>query len=72
MSELFTEPQLEAMLREAVEAAGGAKKWCRKNKVFGHDYSLHMITDGRAATLRDVLPVLGFRAVVRYEKIDPK
>lgn len=72
MSELFTTKQLEAMLRDAVEAAGGAKKWCLKNNVFGHAYSLHMIADGRAATMRDVLRALGFRAVVRYEKIEPK
>ena len=72
MPELFTEKDLQSLLREDVAEAGGAKKWCRKNNVTGYDYSLHMITDGRAATMQDVLPVLGFRQVVLYEEIPPK
>lgn len=70
MSELKTQEDLEAVLRGAVALAGGAKKWCRKNKIYGHDHSLHMITNGRGATFDDVMRVLGYRRVYRYEKID--
>jgi hypothetical protein len=71
MAELFTADELTAQLREDVALAGGAKKWLRKNKVLGNDHLLHMVTDGRAATLDDFLRVLGFRKVVRYEPIPP-
>jgi hypothetical protein len=70
VTELFTEAEVEARLREEVSAAGGAKKWLKKNKVAGCSQVLHMIEDGRGATLGAILPVLGFKRVVRYEPIN--
>lgn len=69
MAELFTGAELQAMLREDVAAAGGAKKWLRKHKVSGCDHILHMVANGDAATLDDILRVLGFTRVVRYEPV---
>jgi|UPI00059F6B34 hypothetical protein len=65
--ELLTEDELKQALRTAVEAAGGAKKWLRANKITGKDHILHMVSDGRAATLPDILRVLGYRPVTLFE-----
>lgn len=68
MSELFTEKEVQAYMRNEVYAAGGAKKWLKKNNMtFNH--AIHMIENGDAATLDRVLDVLGFRRVTRYEPI---
>jgi hypothetical protein len=66
MIALLTQKELEDRLRKEVENAGGAKKWCRKHNVL-MDHALHMIVNGTAATLPNVLDRLGFRAVTRYE-----
>ena len=65
MPELFTQEELQRYMREEVLRAGGAKKWLRKNKVFGSDHMLHMVTNGDAATLSNCLAALGFRKVIR-------
>lgn len=70
MDDVITIDQLEAHLRREVVAAGNAKKWCRKNKV-SMEHALHMVANGSGATLPTVLNALGFRKVVRYERIDP-
>lgn len=67
MPELFTREEVQKVLREAVRDAGGAKKWLRKHKLC--QYNLHMIEDGRGATLPGVLEALGFRKVDRYEEV---
>ena len=71
MAELFTAEELRAYLRSEVESAGGAKKWCRRNKI-SMDYALHMVANGDAATLSDVLRALGFCRVVMYKPIVPQ
>lgn len=71
MAELFTEAEVEKFMREEVADAGGAKTWLRKNKVYGCDHVLHMVTNGSAATLDRILPVLGFKRVIRYEAVTP-
>lgn len=68
MDDLVTTDQIESHLMREVAAAGGAKKWCRKNKV-SMDHALHMVANGSAATLPTVLSALGFRKVVRYERV---
>ena len=67
MSEIFTIEQVQQHLRDEVAEAGGAKKWLRKNKVFGCDHILHRVQNGDAATLPRVMKVLKFRRVDRYE-----
>jgi len=61
--------ELEAILRAEVQAAGGAKKWLRKKKVKGFEHILHMVADGRAATLDDMLTVLGYERIVVYKPL---
>ena len=63
MSDDLTQSELEAALRDAVAAAGGAKKWCRENGV-SMNHALHMIENGTGATLDGVLRALGYERVV--------
>lgn len=76
MAEIFDEREVREYLRAEVEAAGGAKKWLKKNKMFGYDHVLHMVANGDAATTPRILEALGFRRVDRFEpinrNIDPK
>jgi hypothetical protein len=67
MSDLFTIDALERYLRDEVIRAGGAKKWCRKHKVF-MDHALHMIDNGSAAGLPRIQEALGFKKVTMYER----
>lgn len=67
----LTQEELHALMREQVEAAGGARKWLRLHKLSSFDHVQHMISDGRMATDERVLPVLGFRRVVLFEPIAP-
>jgi hypothetical protein len=67
--ELFTEAQCERYFREEVAAAGGAKKWLRKNKIHGKDHVLHMIEDGRLFCDFYISKKLGFRRVERWEVV---
>ena len=65
--ELFTKEDVEKYLREEVSMAGGAKKWLRKHKLGGQfDHILHMVEDGRAATLPAMQHVLKFKTVILY------
>jgi hypothetical protein len=71
MGEVLLTPQdLKAILKAAVEAAGGAKKWSKKNGV-SMDYALHMLANGDAATLPNVLRAIGYEPVTRYRKAAP-
>lgn len=65
----LTQDELEAALRDAVAAAGGAKKWARKHDV-SMAHALHMLDNGSAATLGRVLQATGYQRVVmvRYRK----
>lgn len=65
MTGLLTQKDIEQRLREEVKAAGGAKKWCRKNNV-SMNHALHMVENGSAATLDKILDVLGLEKVTRY------
>lgn len=67
MDDLFTIDDIEQYLRIEVESAGGARKWCRKNKV-SMDHALHMIENGSAASIDRVLDALGMEKVIRYKK----
>lgn len=68
MSELWTEAELERVLRDEVEEAGGAKKWLRKKKMLSYGDIDYMVANGQAATLPAFLNALGFRAVTCYER----
>ena len=70
MAELFTLEEVERCMREAVRDAGGAKKWLRKKKLgTQYDHVLHMIEDGRAATLTGMLAHVGFERVNMFKPI---
>lgn len=71
MAEIFTTKEVEEFMRSEVNAAGGARKWLRKNGVTGLEHVMHMVADGRAATLDRVLLVLGFRRVALFESTRP-
>lgn len=43
MTELLTRDECVRYFRDEVATAGGAKKWLRKNKVFGCEHILHLI-----------------------------
>lgn len=70
MGELFTREQCQSHLREEVQKAGGAKKWLRKNKVFGLDHVPHLIENGSYFHHPDVLRVLGFKQAERWEAVN--
>jgi len=65
MAELFTIDEIEQHLREEVARAGGSKKWSRKHKVY-LNHALHMLDNGSAASLENVLHALGMERVVLY------
>lgn len=67
MAELFERDECIAYFRGEVLKAGGAKKWLRKNKVFGLDHVLHMIDSGSYFDHPEVMARLGFKPVERWE-----
>jgi hypothetical protein len=68
MADLLTIEEIEQQLRDAVVAAGGASKWCKKNGV-SMQHALHMVSNGSAASLPHVLDKLGFERVTRFKRI---
>jgi hypothetical protein len=69
VSELFTREQCEKYFREEVADAGGAKKWLKKNKVYGMDHVHHMVNDGSYFEHPVVMDRLGFKKVERWEAV---
>lgn len=67
MSELFTQQEIEAHLRDEVREAGGAKKWLKRHKLGSQfDHVLHMVENGSAATLPRIQYALKFKTVIMY------
>jgi patatin-like phospholipase/acyl hydrolase len=70
LAELFTRAECEKHFREEVAAAGGAKKWLRKNHVIGMDHVHHMIDGGTYFDNPQVLQALGLKRVERWEAVE--
>lgn len=58
----FTIDEIEQKLRDDVRAVGGAVKYNRKHKLY-MTHSLHMLDNGSAASLPNVLEVLGLKQI---------
>jgi hypothetical protein len=71
MAGLLTRSECQALFREEVKLAGGAKKWLKKNKIWSLDHVTHMVSDGSYFTHSEVMAALGLKSVERWETVSP-
>lgn len=71
MAGLLTRSECQALFREEVKLAGGAKKWLKKNKIGSLDYVIHMVNDGSYFTHPEVLAALGLKSIEMWEAVAP-
>lgn len=72
--EIFSRSECEEYFREEVRAAGGAKKWLRKNKFpsFRFSHCLHMIENGGLFNDPEIRAKLGFQPIERWMALPPQ